>query len=167
MAAGRTERDENATKTQKSSVDTAEAKYRLKSPQIRERDVLAACRSYLRVKGWFCCRIHQGLGCMPGIPDLVAMRDGITIWIEVKAPRCHQSAVQVQWQQYAEQAGALYVVVRDVQELVDMIAEDAQHRLTRIVYTVPDRTSSPAIHIRPSRGGRLQLQEVSVEQASS
>ncbi len=51
-----------------------------------ETDLMRAIRDYLRLTGWFVVRFQQGLGAMPGIPDLYIIKNGRSVWVEVKMP---------------------------------------------------------------------------------
>lgn len=44
-------------------------------------------RDWLTWNGWFVFPILQGLGAYKGIPDLEAIKGGIVLFIEVKAPK--------------------------------------------------------------------------------
>ena len=41
-------------------------------------------RDLLRMDGWFVIRHQQGMGCHKGLSDLTAIKEGRTIYIEVK-----------------------------------------------------------------------------------
>ena len=43
-------------------------------------------RQLLRMDGWYVIRHQQGLGCHKGLSDLSAIKNGITIYIEIKTP---------------------------------------------------------------------------------
>ena len=51
-------------------------------------------RQLLRMDGWYVIRHQQGLGCHKGLSDLSAIKNGITIYIEIKTPRGVQSDYQ-------------------------------------------------------------------------
>jgi len=44
-------------------------------------------KDYLSLTGWFHYHNLQGLGCYPGIPDLVAIKNGVVLFIEIKGPK--------------------------------------------------------------------------------
>lgn len=92
--------------------------------QTPEGAVLSQVRDFLRLHGWKVVRIHQSLGSEKGIPDLVAIREGHHVWIEVKAPKGRLSEDQERWLQDLENHGGHYIVARSV--------EDVEHLAMRI-----------------------------------
>lgn len=50
----------------------------------KETDIQNAIRDYLRWHGWFVIRHQQSLGSHKGLSDLTAIKDGWTVYIEVK-----------------------------------------------------------------------------------
>jgi len=85
--------------------------------QITERDVISAVRQWLRLKGYFVVRIQQGMGCHPGVSDLVAVRDGKVLWVETKRPGGKLSAAQEKFRENITQHGGTYLVVSDLRQL--------------------------------------------------
>lgn len=85
-----------------------------------ETAISNAVRDCLRAHGWFVVRIQQGLGCHKGISDLVAMRNGRTVWIEVKTPRGRQSDHQLAFEAAVLEAGGEYIVARDGLDVVGL-----------------------------------------------
>lgn len=58
-----------------------------------------------------------------GAPDLfVFLKQGITLHIELKASQGQQSEVQKAWQAKAEKLGHQYYIIRDLDELIRIIA---------------------------------------------
>lgn len=80
-------------------------------------------RELLRMDGWYVIRHQQGLGSHPGLSDLTAIKDGKTIYVEIKTPKGYQSDRQKQFQHEIEVHGGIYIVCRRV--------EDIQPYLTR------------------------------------
>lgn len=58
-----------------------------KKARTPESSVMSALRDWLGWKGWMIVRNQQSLGSQPGVPDLTVIREGRTLWIEVKRPR--------------------------------------------------------------------------------
>jgi len=54
---------------------------------IIKRDVVY----YLRIKGWFVVNMFQSLGSYKGIADLYAIKEGRSVWIELKTPKGKQN----------------------------------------------------------------------------
>lgn len=80
-------------------------------------------REALRFDGWYVIRHQQGLGSHAGLSDLTAIKDGRTIYIEIKTPSGHQSDYQKQFQKEIEIHGGTYIICRKL--------EDIQPYLTR------------------------------------
>lgn len=108
------------------------------APPLLEADVRDAVRDYLRARGWTIWYFYQGpgayskdgrgVGAMPGIPDMCAMKKqrlpngqpvNLLIWIELKRPiGGRQSDDQVKRQRECEAAGQVYLLVRSVDDIV-------------------------------------------------
>lgn len=53
-------------------------------PALKESEIQRQIKDYLQWRGWFVVKIHQSLGSYRGIADLYAIREGRSVWIEVK-----------------------------------------------------------------------------------
>jgi len=84
---------------------------------VKESNIRKTIQDYLRWAGWFVYYNLQGLGCYPGLPDLVAVKDGRVVHIEVKAPNGVQSEKQKKFQKKLEAAGGEYILARDVEDV--------------------------------------------------
>ena len=78
----------------------------------------------LKLDGWDVTYHQQGPLCRKGFPDLTALKDGKTLYIEVKTKTGKQSAYQVDFQKACEAHGGTYILARGV--------EDVKPYLTRI-----------------------------------
>jgi hypothetical protein len=85
-----------------------------------ETVILRAVRRHLETDGWYVLRIQQGLGCVKGIADLVAMKAGRTVWLEVKTATGKQSDYQVDFERAVLAHGGEYRVVRSVDGVADL-----------------------------------------------
>jgi Holliday junction resolvase len=85
--------------------------------KISETDIRRMLVSYMRVKGWFVYHNLAGLGCYPGLSDLVAVKDGRVIHIEVKKPGGRQSEKQKQFQDDLESHGGEYLIAMSIEDL--------------------------------------------------
>lgn len=99
-----------------------------KAKLLKEADVLKACRIYLVQHGWKITRHQQGMGARKGFPDLTAIRDGITIYVEIKKPaQVTESGRRVpggvlsddqrKFQAETEAAGGIYIVATGIDDL--------------------------------------------------
>lgn len=80
-------------------------------------------REALRMDGWYVIRHQQGLGSHLGLSDLTAIKEGKTIYIEIKTPTGKLSDFQLQFKANIERHGGTYIVCRCL--------EDIQPYLTR------------------------------------
>jgi hypothetical protein len=85
-----------------------------------ETVILRAVRRHLETDGWYVVRIQQGLGCVKGIADLVAMKAGRTVWLEVKTATGAQSDYQVAFERAVLAHGGEYRVARSVDSVADL-----------------------------------------------
>ena len=95
---------------------------------LREADIRAQIKDYLEWQGWFVFYHLQGLGSYPGLPDLQAVKNGRTLYIEVKRPTGRQSAHQKRFQQAVESAGGTYILARNVDDLKITDRKDRDER---------------------------------------
>ena len=86
-----------------------------------ERDILRACRDYLRLTGWFVIRNHQGLGAHRGLSDLTCIKDGRVLWVETKTPQGRLSQYQQGFKRDIESRGGTYLVITDVDDLAEYL----------------------------------------------
>jgi len=82
-----------------------------------ETDIRREIVQYLRLTGWFCYHNLAGIGTYPGLSDLVAVKDGKVIHIEVKRPGGRQSEKQKQFQADLEVAGGKYLIATSIDDL--------------------------------------------------
>lgn len=93
-----------------------------------EGQVLAAVRRILQFHGWFVARNQQGMGCVAGRPDLEALRDGVVIWVECKAPRGGLRKGQPEYHAALRAHGGTVFVVDDAERFLDVL-EQLQEQL--------------------------------------
>ncbi len=86
--------------------------------KISESDIRRQVRDYLRIRGWFVFHILQGgVGVYRGITDLIAVKGGRVIFLELKTKTGRQSQHQVKFQADIEAHGGEYVLCRGVEDL--------------------------------------------------
>lgn len=88
-----------------------------------ESTLKAAVKEYLNITGWFCFPILQGLGAYKGISDLIALKEGKVLFIELKSPKGKLSPYQEAFKQAVESYGGAYIVVRSVDDLMELSQE--------------------------------------------
>jgi Holliday junction resolvase len=84
-----------------------------------ETPIRKAVKQYLQTKGWFVFTVLQGLGAYPGISDLVAIKNAVTAFIEIKTPTGKQSDRQKLFQEDVESHGGNYVVLRSLEQVIE------------------------------------------------
>jgi len=85
---------------------------------ITEGDILKQVRDYLRWRGWLVIRNHQSLGSHRGLSDLVALKNGEVLWIEIKRPGGKLSRHQEKFKEDVEAHGGNYLVITDLAKLI-------------------------------------------------
>ena len=76
-----------------------------------------AITEVLRLDGWDVTYHQQGPMCRKGFPDLTALKDGVTLYIEVKTQTGKQSAYQVEFERICKAHGGTYVLARSVDDV--------------------------------------------------
>jgi len=97
-----------------------------------ETDARKQVRDFMRLNGWFVFHVLQGLGAYQGVSDLIAQKDGRTIFVELKAPAGldkngrkkkagQQSENQIKFEFDVKSHGGEYFVVRSVEDIAEII----------------------------------------------
>jgi Holliday junction resolvase len=86
-------------------------------PALKESDILKQVKDYLRWNGWFVIRIQQGLGSYRGISDLIAIKDGKVVFVEIKTKKGNLSEWQIKFKNDLEAKGGTYVVIRSIDDI--------------------------------------------------
>lgn len=71
----------------------------------------------LQEDGWDVTYHQQGIGSRKGFPDLTAMKDGKTLYIEVKTPTGKQSCWQADFEQICKNHGCTYILARGREDI--------------------------------------------------
>lgn len=91
-----------------------------------ETIIKKAVKQYLHLRGWFNWHNLQGLGCYAGLPDITAIKNGITLHLEIKTPKGRQNENQKEFENMIKQYGGFdihYFVIRSVDDLQDRLIE--------------------------------------------
>mgnify|MGYP000990040508 CR=1 FL=1 len=83
----------------------------------KESDIQRGIKEYLQWQGWYVVKIHQSLGSHKGIADLYAIREGRSVWIEVKTERGRLSKDQERYRAEIEAHGGEYIVARGIKDV--------------------------------------------------
>ena len=85
--------------------------------KISEKEIQNNIRDYLQLNGWYVIRHQQSMGSLKGLSDLSAIKDGKTIYIEVKTERGIQSEYQKEFQYNIELHGGTYILARSINDI--------------------------------------------------
>jgi len=88
--------------------------------KITETDIRRQIQDYLRFKGYFVYYNLASLGSYPGLSDLVAIKNGQAIHIEIKKPKGRQSEKQELFQADLEAVGGRYVIARGIEDVENL-----------------------------------------------
>jgi len=96
-------------------------------PAIPERAIQAACIEYLRYRGYYVLRLNAGalpnaqgrpVRMLPaGTPDVLAIKDGRAVFVEMKRPGKRPTALQAMTMDTLTQHGARCLVATSVEDL--------------------------------------------------
>jgi Holliday junction resolvase len=90
-----------------------------------EKTIVAKVMSVARSLGWFVVKIHGSAYQMAGLPDILAIKNGRAVWMEVKVPGNEPSRIQLHRMRELATAGCSVAVVYS--------AADARHFLENVV----------------------------------
>lgn len=90
-----------------------------RKPPTPETQLKTQVKRYLLWKRWYVFPVLQGLGAHRGISDLIAVRDGVVLFIEIKTPKGRQSDDQKEFQANIEIHGGKYLLIRSLDEMVE------------------------------------------------
>jgi len=85
-----------------------------------EKKIELEIKDYLTKTGWFVFKISQPSSHsrnINGIADLYAIKNGVSVWIEVKTPQGKQSESQMIFQNNIIGHGGIYFIARCVEDI--------------------------------------------------
>lgn len=86
-----------------------------------ETAIKGQIKGWLSINGWFHFHILQGLGAFKGCPDIVAIKDGLVLFIEVKTDTGKQSANQEAFEHSIVEQGGHYLIARGYEDILDYL----------------------------------------------
>ena len=86
-----------------------------------ERDVLRQVKDLLLSKGWRIYRLQQSMGSHKGMSDLIAVKKGQVVFVEVKGTNGKLSHYQEIFRRELEQEGVPYWLISDIDQLIKRI----------------------------------------------
>lgn len=84
-----------------------------------EKEITKAIRGVLKTLGIFHWKVMQGLGCAPGVPDILGIYQGKMLGIEVKTKNGKPSDHQKRFIDMINREGGLAFVARSVDDVID------------------------------------------------
>ncbi len=94
----------------------------MKQKTLSEKDITKQIRSLLKTFGIFHWKVWQGMGSVPGVPDIVGiLADGRFLGIEVKTARGKLSPHQERFIQNINDAGGLAFVARSANDVIEKL----------------------------------------------
>lgn len=89
-------------------------------PKLTEAQITQSIRYYLRARNIFHWKVHQGLGCLKGVPDILGvLPGGRSLMIEIKREGGKMSPDQALFLEAAHNLGACAFVARSVKDVED------------------------------------------------
>jgi len=82
-----------------------------------ETAVKKEIKDWLDIHHFFHFPITAGLGCYPGLPDRIAIKNGIVLFIEIKGPKGKCSEAQTEFGDNLVCEGAHYIVARGYEDI--------------------------------------------------
>lgn len=96
----------------------------------RENSIVSSIRKAAKKQGWWSLKIHGGFG-RAGIPDLLCLKDGQAVFLEVKQPGKKASKLQVFTMSEIEaEAGAPCFVVTSATEAIECLRPHGQNGMS-------------------------------------
>lgn len=87
----------------------------------RESAVQARVRRYLEKCGWLVWKNHGSAFSEIGLPDLMALKDGRFLGIEMKKPGGRPTKKQLRWIQRINDHGGVAAVVDNLEDLKELL----------------------------------------------
>jgi Holliday junction resolvase len=85
---------------------------------LTESQIQTDIKDYLTWSGWFVFKIHQqGKYCFRGITDLIAIKNGLTIYVEIKTPKGRLSDDQISFMENIKNHGGIHIVARSLDDI--------------------------------------------------
>lgn len=92
-------------------------------PKQQETGIRNVIKEWLQWHGWFTFYNLQSLGSLKGISDLTAIKDGRTLWLEIKKPGGRQSEHQKKFESAIKAHGGEYVLADSVEVVEKYLRE--------------------------------------------
>lgn len=95
----------------------------MKQKPPNEKQITQQIRQFLNMKRIFHWKVRQGLGCVPGVPDIIGVmpKTGQLLAIEVKTEKgkMDKKGNQERFINNLQKDGAICFIARSVQDVID------------------------------------------------
>jgi len=85
-----------------------------------EGQIKSAVIQYLQFTGFYVVNMWQGQFSFKGIADIYALKNGRSIWLEIKTTKNKQSPDQIDFERNIKLHGSEYYVVRSVDDIISI-----------------------------------------------
>ena len=89
--------------------------------KLKENDIKKMCKQYLTLAEWFHFHILAGLGSYLGIPDMIAIKKGRVLFLEIKKPGGKLSPGQIIFRDMILSHGGEYYKIDDLDRLIEVL----------------------------------------------
>ena len=89
--------------------------------KITENDVKKQVKQYLTLMEWFHFHVLQGLGAFIGIPDIIAIKGGRVLFLEIKKPGGKLSPGQIIFRDMILSHGGEYYKIDSLDRLIEVL----------------------------------------------
>ena len=93
----------------------------MKPKKQTEKEITRAIRAFLKVSGIFHWKVMQGLGCTPGVPDIIGIYRNRFLGIEIKTAKGRISEHQQRFISAINKEGGIAFVARSVDDVIDKL----------------------------------------------
>lgn len=91
---------------------------------MKESAIVSRVMKRLTADGYFVIKIHGGPYQIAGLPDLLAIRHGRAMWVEVKRPGEKTTLIQDMMIKKLREHGCTVLVAYGVEELEETLREE-------------------------------------------
>ena len=89
----------------------------------RESAVVKRIKTWLKENGWVVWKNHGSAYSEVGLPDLMGVRGGVFLALEIKGPKGRTTAMQEKWVRDIRRAGGVAGVARSVEDVEEILRE--------------------------------------------
>jgi Holliday junction resolvase len=89
-----------------------------------EADIKKQVKDWLKYNGWFVFHVLQGFGSFRGIPDLIAVKEGLVLFIECKREGNTLTTDQRKFKDEVEKHGGIYITAYGIGDVIDRIYQE-------------------------------------------